>query len=603
MHISSSLISQNVAFTLGYSTITLKDGISAFLHNTALRNNSAISGGTMFAEKRCSITLTTCTFSSNKAITGKKPTLLKNSNVEMSLPPWSPTSFNQTWLPNQNPKSLSEKQQRSSKGLTSRHFHQNSIRTFAPKRNATYHINHLINSSILRNDVWQGYLPGIGGAVVVVTQSNLVLKNCTFADNLAQFMGGVIIAGLSVTLNVQETTFVRNTALIQGGAIDVEQQTHLRITNCVFDNNLSQGNGGAISGERNTTIDIQVTSFTRNNASQGGAIDTDTQSYLRMTDCTFKDNHAEQNGGAISGHKEVVFEIQETNFTRNTAVQGGAISVDTDVYLRATDSTFVDDHASQIGGAIYGGPDAVLEIQRTNFTGNSARQGGAINVQQQSNLSLINCRLKRNFASDVSGAILVATNVTLEIRETNFTGNSASHAGAAWVLQSQCHVVQSVFHSNTAKTRGGAVHILSKSSLKLENTNFLNNSGSDGGAIYIESTSKLQANMCIFSENFAEESGGAIKSNNYATAVIENCHFLAHYAEAGADGAVNINNPEHASIRDTFFLRNEASGDGGAISIGVGTVTIDNITCVGNHATGYGGCLCIDAATLTLNNS
>ena len=121
--------------------------------------------------------------------------------------------------------------------------------------------------------------------------------------------------------------------------------------------------------------------------------------------------------------------------------------------------------------------------------------------------------------------------------------------------------------------------------------------------MYIESTFKLQANMSIFRENFEKQSGGAIELNDGSTIAIESCLFLANHALTGSGGAVDLNDPEHVSIRDTLFLRSVASGDGGAIEISGGTVTIDNITCVGNHAAGYGGCLIIDTTTLTLNNS
>ena len=80
MSISSSVISQNVAFTLGYSAITLKDRIHAVLHDTVFGNNSALAGGAVNAEKKCQVTLNNCTFSLNKAVTGKTlniPTKLK----------------------------------------------------------------------------------------------------------------------------------------------------------------------------------------------------------------------------------------------------------------------------------------------------------------------------------------------------------------------------------------------------------------------------------------------------------------------------------------------------------------------------------------------
>ena len=116
-----------------------------------------------------------------------------------------------------------------------------------------------------------------------------------------------------------------------------------------------------------------------------------TKGYLRATDCTFVDNHAEQNGGAIDGGVDAVFEIQRTNFTRNSALQGGAIDIDHHVYLRTTDCTFIDNHVEQAGGAIDGGVDAVFEIQRTNFTRNSALQGGAIDIDHHVYLRTTDC--------------------------------------------------------------------------------------------------------------------------------------------------------------------------------------------------------------------
>ena len=158
------------------------------------------------------------------------------------------------------------------------------------------------------------------------------------------------------------------------------------------------------------------------------------------------------------------------------------------------------------------------------------------------------------------------------------------------------------FMATQPKTVEGAVHVQSQSSLKIENTNFTNNNGSDGGAMYIGSTSKLQANMCIFGENFAKQSGGAIELNDGSTIAIESCLFMANHALTGSGGAVDLNDPEHVSMRDTFVLRNVVSGNGGAIEISGGTVTIDNITCVGNQAVGYGGCLDVNFVILTLSN-
>ena len=419
-----------------------------------------------------------------------------------------------------------------------------------------------------------------GGAIYIQQQVHLRITNSTsFVDNLAQNLSGAIGAMQNVTLEIQEASFVGNKTLSNGGAINAQDQVHVSITNCTFEDNSALNMAGAVTAGFNATLYVQETTFVSNKAlvSDGGAINVQQQSYLRITNCLFNENTA-RSGGALATVNIVALDVQDTNFTGNNAAgQGGAIAIGKQSHLHIKDCTFEHNHAESVGGALVGFLDAVLDVQESSFTHNSAPQGGAIIVQQQVNLFLTKSRLDRNFAShDFGGGILAKDNAKLEIRETNFTGNSASLSdvgGALYISQSQCHVVHCLFHSNIAGSVGGAVWV-SESLFQIENTNFTNNNGSDGGAIYIDSRSNLQANSC---------------------------HFLLNHGTQG--GAITLNNPEQAFLRDTLFLRNVASGDGGAIRIIGGTdIIINNITCVGNQAPS-GGCLNLDSVTLTLNNS
>ena len=107
MYINSLLISENVASTFGYSAISLQHRIYAVVHNTVFRNNSAFRGGAVIARFQCKIALINCTFSSNKAITGKTLNISKKSNLQRSVrtpeqntirtvTPVSSTLFNRT---------------------------------------------------------------------------------------------------------------------------------------------------------------------------------------------------------------------------------------------------------------------------------------------------------------------------------------------------------------------------------------------------------------------------------------------------------------------------------------------------------------------------
>ena len=389
MFINNSTHSHNVATSFRYSAITLRDGIHAVMINTVFINNSALDGGAMIVEDQCRVTLTNCTFSSNRAaITGKTLIFPKNTSVEMTARTINKNNVGTYFYI--NPLLLNHTSP-----------HDKKLKTVA-----AHQVHLLVKSPILEkmSAPKEDSLPYIGGAVFVRVESQLFVTNCVFENNSAKSIGAAISAKLNATLYVQETTFVSNRASGDGGAIQIQQQGHLRMRNCVFFNNTSHRNGGAIVGTINTTLDIQDTNFTQNSALQGGAIDIDKGSYIHLINCAFNDNRAKH-----------------------------------------------------LGGALYGGYGLVGKINKSYFLKNSALQGGAINIQQKANLLITNSGLEHNLVDgSLGGAILVAFNVQLIIRETNFTHNSAPTFGGALVVYSQCecHVQWCIFHSNTASNSG-----------------------------------------------------------------------------------------------------------------------------------------------------
>ena len=85
MHISSSMISQNVATFLGYSAIPLHHGIRAVVDHTVLTNNSALLGGAMYVNNKCQVALTNCTFNSTKFQSNSYYTMSNNTNFTKNL--------------------------------------------------------------------------------------------------------------------------------------------------------------------------------------------------------------------------------------------------------------------------------------------------------------------------------------------------------------------------------------------------------------------------------------------------------------------------------------------------------------------------------------
>lgn len=177
-------------------------------------------------------------------------------------------------------------------------------------------------------------------------------------------------------------------------------------------------------------------------------------------------------GGAIYSSGGSVT-ITRCNFTRNTAYGawgGGAITTAGPLFV--TDSTFTENQApsGNGGGAIYavGGP---VVLRQTSFVENSAsNHGGAI----------------------YTGGDAMATMAT--ISESSFIGNVAKGgSGGAISLAASAiaHVNGTTFVSNTAASDGGAIRCGPKSTLMSNQSTFAkNNDARLGTALFVDSSAE-----------------------------------------------------------------------------------------------------------------
>ena len=606
MHISSSLFSQNTATSLGYSSITLHERIHAVVHDTVFRNNSALEGGAMFAENHCQVKLTNCTISSNKAFTGKTLNIPKSPEVEMAaaaakrnnidtFTSIDPVLFNQTLSHGEKTKVIAA--------------HRVSLMAKRKEKSGQK----------------VGLLPGVGGAVQISTQSQLLVTNCVFENNSAQNVAGAICAALDVTLDLQETTFAGNKALLHGGAIYIQQQVHLRIKNCVFEENKAEQIGGAILGTFNTTLNIQETTFASNKAlCEGGAIDVEQRAQLKIKHCVFDDNTSGQVGGAIFGVFNATLDVQETTFVGNTALyEGGAIDAQQQVRLQIKNCVFEENTSERLGGAIIVLENAMLDIQETNFTSNSARQGGAVHLNSASFLYATSCAFEDNHATGFGGAlaggidavleidrsrflknsalfaaaILATSNVTLNIQETTFVGNKASSDSGAILVKYQAHlaITNCLFEDNVSQRGlGGALTGAGNVTIDILETNFTGNSAVQGGALDVDKQSFLNVTDCAFEDNHANL-GGAIFGGLHLVCIINGSYFFNNSASQG--GAINMQQTANVLITNSKLERNFVDGGlgGGIMAFLYAKLRIreTNFTC--NSASGRGGALFIDS--------
>ncbi|QDT99961.1 choice-of-anchor Q domain-containing protein [Gimesia aquarii] len=122
---------------------------------------------------------------------------------------------------------------------------------------------------------------------------------------------------------------------------------------------------------------------------------------------------------------------------------------------------------------------------------------------------------------------------------------------------------------------------------------------SDGGAIFNYESLTLQD--CIFSNNYAQVDGGAIRNNSGSLTVV-NCSFSENTAlnQGGAIYSVG----GQLSIVNSHFVDNSANFGGGIYNIAAfSELTITNSTYSGNEAEWYGGGIYNESGSILVTNS
>ena len=161
-----------------------------------------------------------------------------------------------------------------------------------------------------------------------------------------------------------------------------------------------------------------------------------------------------------------------------------------------------------------------------------------------------------------------------------------------------------VFKNNKAKDSGGA--IFSKSQISIYHCMFSGNESRWGGAIRVFYSQHLQVEHSLFEKNKAF-SGGAIIVDSSTSIYISDCIFsnneaenIDEYGNSGRGGAIVTANMLH--IFNSLFVKNRTNGNGGAIDLNLSSHFVCmNSTFVENSADGRGGAICTSMSRLESN--
>lgn len=185
------------------------------------------------------------------------------------------------------------------------------------------------------------------------------------------------------------------------------------------------------------------------------------------------------------------------------------------------------------------------------------------------NGTIINCTFINNRAFDGEMIDWIGSNGSLY--DSNFLNNTANFGSNIYWNANYGRISNCNFSNNSAEN-GGAIIWIGKEGL-IEKTNFNDNHAQNGGAVYWDGLL------------------GTLKNNN----------FIHNQAE---DGAAVFSDVSDLSVIECLFKDNNASDSAGAIYLSGGNAEVNNSKFINNHARCDGGAIFIDNnIVLTLFNS
>jgi len=217
-----------------------------------------------------------------------------------------------------------------------------------------------------------------------------------------------------------------------------------------------------------------------------------------------------------------------------------------------------------------------ITLQNANYSSNNTNDpgGAAVKGEWQSNITLNNVKvLNNNFHSNA--------------------GNSGDFGGAIYVAGGVLTVDASTFTNNISYNSGGsAIHAIG-ANVTIRTSTFTGNQSTgqgNGGAFYNDNVQGSNGFVVIqdstFTNNTAYAEGGAIRSNLY------------NGGQSGTFERLTF------SGNHVFIASNGYGGYGGAVRIGDGTFTFNNVLFTNNISDNQGGALWTgETVQLTIRNS
>lgn len=267
----------------------------------------------------------------------------------------------------------------------------------------------------------------------------------------------------------------------------------------------------------------------------------------------------------------------------------------------------INGYQGDTSGAIYVRYNARFYMYAGKFVNNTNEQkstltgysGGAIQVRNTAQAEIKNVEFSGNHTTAEGGAICIRDSGSVMLEKVVLKDNTADRLGGAIFLDSancQLTAKNCIFENNQAAQSGGAIYIRG-GTVSIENTSFTQNGAeADGGAIYLTGAdSSVNATNCSFEENASTKRGGAVAMLEGSSATITGGAFKKNNATT-LSGAIYTNKSDLTlqGTADAYLPltenHGEANSNGGAVyATGDCDVKLQYVSMTGNTAAATGG--------------
>lgn len=451
-----------------------------------------------------------------------------------------------------------------------------------------------------------------GGAFSLADDAAAWLSNSTFTSLSLAYGGAFALSGRA-TLNATDVRAHSCVAREMGGALRVAGNSSAYLVNSSLEFSFAR-TGGCVSLVDGAVVNLVGSTLIGCRSEQAGAAHADGASRLSLLAVPDGDP-AEGTVRADAG----MFACRSFTTSAGVVAAGVALVSFKDVTIA---DNIVASAPGSVGGAAMATGMAILSMHDCMVERNSARQAGAVEVQDLASFVAWNTTFHDNFATLSGGVVAMSDNAKVSVSDSLVVGNKGGrHAGFLYATNGAVGVVvmDTEFLGNVAESgHGGVLYAIGSGGATFDFTNcsFTTNSGHRGGVFtMIADDVSLRVVESTFTGNVGLARGGVINVFEYPGASpseisFSSCQFMGNRATgvglADGGGVVHLEGASsNVRVSGCTVTGGESTSADVAYTL-AGTATIEDTDVQNCEVTSYlgrdGSCfLSSDAGQLIIN--